>query len=85
MKKIDKNRLYHGFYLEEWGVKKIDGEYQLGNHPCFLCELSDECDRLADDLNDIEYCICLSEGCIKDIKYKVEHKDAYFKNINNLI
>lgn len=78
---IDKNRLFHGFYLNDWGVNKIDGAYQLCCHPCDLCELSDECDRLADDLNNIEFCMCLSEGIIKDIEYKEEHPDAYFKKI----
>ena len=47
-----------------------------------FCELSDECDRLADDLNNIEYCMCLSEGCIKDTQYKVKHPKAYFKKVD---
>ena len=47
---IDSNRLYHGYYLDEYekGLfdKKID--------PCDRCEISDICDRIADDLNCIE-------------------------------
>lgn len=86
MEQFDKNRLYHEFYLNDWGdVKKVDGDYALGMHPCMLCKLSDECDRLADELNDIEYCMCLSKGCIKDTQYKVKHPNAYFRNINNTI
>ena len=80
---INKNRLYQGFYLDEWGVNKIDGAYQLGCHPCDLCDLTEECDRLADDLNHIEYCMCLSKGVIQDTNYKKEHPDAYFKKIKN--
>lgn len=83
--KWDKKRLYRNFYLEEWGVNKIEGAYQLGCHPCDLCDLCKECDKLADDLNNIEYCMCLSKGVIKDVEYKVKHPDAYFKNINDLI
>ena len=49
---------------------------------CNFCELSDECDRLADDLNNIEYCMCLSDGCIKDTQYKVKHPKAYFKKVD---
>lgn len=71
---FDKNRLFHGFYLNDWNGNGTNGS-------CDLCELSDECDRLADDLNNIEYCMCLSEGIIKDIEYKEEHPDAYFKKI----
>lgn len=79
---MDKNRIYNGYYLNDWGVNKIDRVYQLGCHPCDLCELTEECDRLADDLNDIKYCMCLSKGIIKDIKYKTKHPDAYFKKVN---
>ena len=45
MEQFDKNRLYHGFYLNEW-----DGP-SLFIDACNFCELSDECGRLADDLN----------------------------------
>ena len=77
--KWDKKRLYRNFYLDEWdGPNLVIGS-------CNFCELSDECDRLADDLNNIEYCMCLSKGVIKDTEYKVKHPKAYFKNINNLI
>ena len=72
---MDKNRIYNGYYLNEW-----DGP-SLFIGACNFCELSDECDRLADELNNIEYCMCLSKGIIKDIKYKLEHPDAYFKKI----
>jgi len=45
------------------------------------CELADDCERLADDLNDITYRMCCSEGVIKDTKYKFNHPLAYFKEI----
>lgn len=76
MEQFDKNRLYHGFYLNEW-----DGP-SLFIDACNFCELSDECDKLADDLNNIEYCMCLSDGCIKDTQYKVKHPKAYFKKVD---
>ena len=78
---MDKNRIYNGYYLNDWGVNKIDGAHQLCCHPCDLCELSEDCDKLADDLNNIEYCMCLSKGIIKDKQYKLEHPDAYFKHV----
>ena len=49
---------------------------------CEKCELSDICDQLADDLNHIEYCICLHG--IKDKKFKVSCPGAYFRDINNV-
>lgn len=79
---LEKNRLYGDYYLDEWGINKIDGEYQLGCDPCSLCELCDDCDRLADELDDISYCMCLSQGIIKDTEYKEKHPEAYFKKIN---
>lgn len=85
MKILDQKRLYHNFYLEEWGTNKIDGLYQLCCDPCSLCDLCKECERLADDLNNIEFCMCVSKGVIEDTEYKEKHSDAYFKNINNLI
>lgn len=72
---------YNGYLLGEWGVNKIEGAYQICCDPCSLCDLSDECDRLADDLNNIEYCMCLSKGVIKNTEYKKEHPDAYFKKM----
>ena len=79
MKNIDKDRLYHGFYLCEWE----HGLEHIGKEACMLCELCDECDRLADDLNKIEYCMCLSKGVIKDTEYKKKYPDAYFKKIED--
>lgn len=76
MEQFDKNRLYHGFYLNDWSGTSEHFR------ACDFCELSDECDRLADDLNNIEYCMCLSDGCIKDTKYKIKHPKAYFKKID---
>ena len=38
-------------------------------------------DKLADELNQIEYCMCLSKGIIKDTEYKLKHNKAYFKKI----
>jgi len=69
---LDKNRLYKNYYLNVWGDQK---------HSCVLCELSDECDRLSDDLNDIYYLMCTSPGIIKDVNYKKNHPNAYFKKI----
>ena len=65
---------YHGYKLGEWGVNKINAEYELGKTPCDLCELCDLCDLIADDMNHIEYCICLEVN--ED--YKRSHPDAYF-------
>lgn len=79
IKEIVEDRIFKGYLLDEWGTNKIDGVYQLGCHPCDLCELTEECDRLADDLNHIEYCMCLSKGIIKDTEFKKNHPDAYFK------
>jgi len=73
---IDNNRLYNGYYLDDWGVND--------KNPCNCCELSDDCDRLADDLNNIEYCMCLSKGVIKDTEFKKNHPDAYFKKIDKI-
>lgn len=73
---MDNNRIFNGYYLNNWGNDEI---YY---NPCDLCELSDECDRLADDLNNIEYCMCLSTGIIKDNQYKLNHPNAYFKKID---
>ena len=74
--KFDPNRLYHGYYLDKYekGLfdKKID--------PCDRCEISDICDRIADDLNCIEYCICL-DG-IKDKEYKDKYPESYFKKVD---
>lgn len=73
---MNKNRLYNGYYLSDW-----DG---WGNKDaCERCELTKECDRLADELNDISYCMCQSLGVIKDINYKKEHPYAYFKKISS--
>ena len=72
--KINKNRLYNGYYLNEWNN-------DLKQSACELCELTDECDKLADELNQIEYCMCLSKGIIKDTEYKLKHNKAYFKKI----
>ena len=52
--------------------KKID--------PCDRCEISDSCDRIADDLNCIEYCICLD--VIKDKEYKDKYPESYFKKVD---
>lgn len=53
---------------------------QLGAcHPCDRCELSDICDKIADDLNKIEYTLC-SE--IEDKEYKDNHPNSFFqKNV----
>ena len=72
MNNINKDRLFNGYYLDEWGINDA-------HDACELCELSEDCDKLANDLNNIEYCMCISKGVIKDIKYKLEHPDAYFK------
>ena len=65
MEQFDKNRLYHGFYLNEW-----DGP-SLFIDACNFCELYDECDRLADDLNNIEYlCVFLTDA-LKTLNIKL--------------
>ena len=68
----------------EFGEYLLDvyehGLVKEGKSPCFLCELSDECDNISDDLNCVEYCICL-DG-IKDKTFKKNHPDSYFKRIN---
>lgn len=45
------------------------------NNPCMLCELNNECDNLADELNKIEYQLCLQ------IPYSLEHNNVYFKKV----
>lgn len=69
---LDKNRLFKNYYLNDWGDQK---------NSCILCELSDECDKLSDDFNNIYYFMCTSTGVIKDINYKKNHPNAYFKKI----
>ena len=68
----EKNREFHGYILDEW-----DGNtFQIKDkHPCELCELEDECDRIADDLNKIEYFLCKSVNA----KFKEEHPYAFFR------
>lgn len=57
------------------GYELVDGDDNIQD-PCAICELQDMCDRLADDLNKIEYQLCnqiVSEG------YSKIHKHTYFK------
>ena len=49
------------------------------------CELNDICDFIADELNDIKYCMCMSKGVIKDTNYKKAYPLAYFKSIKDII
>ena len=65
----DKTREFHGYFLDEWEGNNID--------PCKLCELSNQCDEIADTLNHIEYCLCLSVNK----KYKEKHPFAFFKKL----
>lgn len=74
---LNPNRLYNNYYLDEW----LNTDKQQCQNPCDLCELGEECDRLADDLNDIYYLMCCSKGIIKDTNYKINHPNAYFKKI----
>ena len=55
------------YYLEEC-LEEID------NH-CSLCELNNLCDIIADDINHIEYCLCLQ------IPYSLNHNNIYFKKV----
>jgi len=73
---VNEDLMFHNYLLNDWGVGEDN------QHPCDLCELCEECDRLADDLNNIEYCMCLSRGVIKDIQYKKDHPNAFFKKID---
>lgn len=76
---IDPNRIYHNlYYLDDYDIDISDQD------PCELCDLSIQCDRISDELNLIEYCLCI-DG-IKDKEYKEKYPDAYFKKIdqNNL-
>lgn len=75
---IDKDRLYNSYYLNVWDDKSFE-------NPCMRCELNDMCDRVADELNQIEYCMCMSKGVIKDTNYKKTYPLAYFKNIKDII
>lgn len=70
---MDTNRKYKSFYLNEWDNDTTN--------PCDNCELSQECDRLADDFG-IDYFMCLSTGVIKDVEYKKKHPKAYFKQVD---
>lgn len=72
----DQNRRYGRFYLNDWGDSVEDT-----TEACKKCQLYDDCERLADDLNDITYRMCCSEGVIKDTTYKRNHPLAYFKEI----
>ena len=73
---IDHNRLYHGYYLDEYE----HGLQYINSNACIECELEEHCDQIADELNLIEYCLCI-DG-IKDKEYKEKYPDAYFKKID---
>lgn len=72
---INKDRLYNSYYLNVWDDKSFE-------NPCMHCELNDMCDRIADELNQIDYCMCISKNVIKDTEYKVKNPKAYFKKLN---
>lgn len=73
---IDKNRLYNSYYLNVWDDKSFE-------NPCMRCELNDMCDSIADELNDITYCMCMSKGVIKETNYKKAYPLAYFKKLKD--
>lgn len=78
MEKLDKNRLYHGYYLiEDPDLIKLCERNTL--NACKKCALQDYCEEIADTMNRIEYVLCI-DG-IKDKKYKNEHPNSYFKKI----
>ena len=58
------------YYLDQW-----DEECE---HPCNKCELLDLCDNLADDLNKIDFQLCVK---IDDLDYACNTKYTYFKRI----
>ena len=68
---MKENRKFGEYYLDEYSIKESE-------NPCHLCELTDKCDQIADDLNKIDYCICLEYAK----KYKETHPNAYYKKIN---
>lgn len=65
--KLDQNRIFktkdNQYYLDDEYVAK---DFPIG--ACNFCALSDLCDQLSDELNNIEYCICLGEDRFKKIK-----------------
>lgn len=67
---IKEDRIFQNYYLDEYSL-----EINSSKEACDKCELSDLCDRIADDVNDIGYCICLD----KSEKYKHNHPTAYYK------
>lgn len=76
MSKIYKQeRIWDNYYLDQYECGLCD----IGVNPCDKCDLCDICDEMADTLNNIEYCICLSKPEMK--AYKETYKDAYFKMI----
>lgn len=78
MNNYPKDRMFGPKYL----LGNFNPNVNTSKEACELCELSDVCDQLADDLNHIEYCICLHG--IKNKKYKVDCPGAYFRDINNV-
>ena len=45
-------REFHEYLLDEYEGNTFQTHKK---HPCELCELNDVCDRIADNLNNIEY------------------------------
>lgn len=80
MKREDLNK--NRFFGPKYYLADYDPFITTPKDACKRCELSDVCDQLADDLNHIEYCICLHG--IKDKKFKVNCQGAYFRDINNV-
>ena len=70
------DRVFHGYILEDDPNPPSNPKK---TYPCCKCELDSLCDRIADDLNHMEYCICLNG--IKDKNYKKNHPNSYFKKI----
>lgn len=73
--KYNPRQVYHKYYLNDW-----DEESKVKFNPCDKCEVGDICDEIADTINNIEYCICLSKPSYK--KYKESHPRSYFKVLN---
>lgn len=72
MQMNENTREFHGYLLDEYEGNTFQTHKK---HPCELCELEDVCDRIADDLNKIEYFLC------KEVnhKFKEDHPYAFFR------
>ena len=77
-------REFHGYLLDEYEGNTFQTHKK---HPCELCELNDVCDRIADDLNNIEYFFCVRKSTTNSKKIIHTHslENKINKNLNIVI